>query len=253
MTSPQHSWTLGPLKRPSSNLKNKIRYDTYDKLQLVYIKFRLIFLQTQHSNIIRTRCLSWIKVSCDFTGLGVSGILCGFKLVLEGKSGKEIPESSRLELLEEFSANAFALSDAVDSTSGPLIRGGIVDLALLKSLLAIRQSVMKAKSLGVYRLFIITSINKFGSFKNPSAKITSLFKLHFRYRRIFLLVQMKEVISMNYNSNTSSWKSWRWMRLDLIFMMRDTYISLNLVPLTKFQQQWKKQNQIKYIRQNQIH
>ena len=35
-----------------------------------------------------------------------------FKLVLEGKTGKEIPESSRLEFLEKFLANNFALSDA---------------------------------------------------------------------------------------------------------------------------------------------
>ena len=31
-------------------------------------------------------------------------ISCSFKLVLEGKTGKEIPESSRLQFLEEFSA-----------------------------------------------------------------------------------------------------------------------------------------------------
>ena len=57
--------------------------------------------------------------------MGVTEILCSFRLVLEGKTGKEIPESSRLELLEKFSANNFALSDAEDNTSGPLNRGGI--------------------------------------------------------------------------------------------------------------------------------
>ena len=73
------------------------------------------------------------------TILGVMEILCSFRLVLEGKTGKEIPESSRLEFLEKFSANNFALSDAEDNTSGPLNRGGIVDLPLLRTLLAIRQ------------------------------------------------------------------------------------------------------------------
>ena len=47
------------------------------------------------------------------TTLGVcTEILCNFKLVLGGKTGKEIPESSILEILEKFSANNFALSDA---------------------------------------------------------------------------------------------------------------------------------------------
>ena len=50
------------------------------------------------------------------TILGVKEILCSFRLVLEGKTGKEIPESSRLKFLEKFSANNFALSDAEGNT-----------------------------------------------------------------------------------------------------------------------------------------
>ena len=61
------------------------------------------------------------------TIFGVTEILCSFKLVLEGKTGKEIPESSRLELLEKL-VNNFALADASDNTSGSLNRGGIADL-----------------------------------------------------------------------------------------------------------------------------
>ena len=60
--------------------------------------------------------------------MGVTEILCSFKLVLEGKTGKEIPESLRLEFLEKFSANNFVLSDAEDNTFRPLNRGGIADL-----------------------------------------------------------------------------------------------------------------------------
>ena len=67
--------------------------------------------------------------------LGVTEILCNFRLVLERKTGKEIPESSRLEFLEKFLGNKFALSDA--DTSGLLNRRGIVDLPLLRTLLAV--------------------------------------------------------------------------------------------------------------------
>ena len=73
------------------------------------------------------------------TIMGVMEILCSFRLVLEGKIGKEIPESSRFEFLENFLASNFALSDVEDNTSGPLNRGGIADLPLLRILLAIRQ------------------------------------------------------------------------------------------------------------------
>ena len=57
--------------------------------------------------------------------MAVTEILCSFRLVLEGKTGKEIPESLRLEFLEKFSAHNFAFSDAEDTTSRLLNRASI--------------------------------------------------------------------------------------------------------------------------------
>ena len=109
------------------------------------------------------------------TILGVTEILCCFRLVLEGKTGKEITESSRLEFLEKFLINNFALSDAQDNTSGSLNRTGIADLLLLRTLLAIRQK-----------------FGKFGNFKNAFATIASLSELYLRFRRFILLMQTKK-------------------------------------------------------------
>ena len=53
------------------------------------------------------------------TTFGVMEILYSFRLGLEEKTGKEIPNSSRLEFIEKVLANNFALSDAEDNTSGP--------------------------------------------------------------------------------------------------------------------------------------
>ena len=73
------------------------------------------------------------------TILKVIEVLCSFKLILEGKTGKEIPKSSRLEFFEKFVGNNFALSEMEDNTSGPLNRRDIADLTLLTILLAICQ------------------------------------------------------------------------------------------------------------------
>ena len=73
------------------------------------------------------------------TIFGVTEILCSFTFVLEGKTGKCIPESSRLEFWEKFFANNFALSDAEDNTSALLNRGSRADLPSLRKLLAIYQ------------------------------------------------------------------------------------------------------------------
>ena len=70
------------------------------------------------------------------TIFGLIEILCNFRLVLEGKPGKEIPESARLEFLEKFLGNNFALSEGEDNT-WLLNRGGIADLPLLRTLLGI--------------------------------------------------------------------------------------------------------------------
>ena len=74
------------------------------------------------------------------TILGITEILCSFRLVLEGKTSKEVPKSSRLEFLEKFLSNNFALSDAEEKTSGLLSRGSIADIPLLRTLLAICQN-----------------------------------------------------------------------------------------------------------------
>ena len=73
------------------------------------------------------------------TNLGVTRILCSFRLTLEGKVGKDIPEQSRLEFLEKLSANNIALSNVEPDTSVPLNKADIADLALLRTLLAICQ------------------------------------------------------------------------------------------------------------------
>ena len=66
--------------------------------------------------------------------------------------------------------------------------------------------------------------------------ITSLSELYFRFTRFILLEEMKKVISMNHSSSTSKWKSQRWLRFDLMLMMKDIYIvtNSNLNPLIKF-------------------
>ena len=94
-------------------------------------------------------------VMAFLTILGVTEILCSFRLVLEGKTGKEIPQSSRF--LERFLANNFALSDAEGSTSSPLNRGGITELSLLRTLLAIRQKSREPSFWEVIDSFVLVA------------------------------------------------------------------------------------------------
>ena len=91
------------------------------------------------------------------TILGVMETLCSSRLVLEGKAGKEIPESSRFELLEKLLANNFALSDTEGNTFSSLNRGGIADLPLLRTLLAICQKSRKPSFWEVMDSFVLVA------------------------------------------------------------------------------------------------
>ena len=119
--------------RPSNNLENKTLSDSYESSGSQFFR-TTTGIQSGPDAFDESRF-----VMTFLTILGVIDILCSFRLVLEGKTGKEIPESSRFQFLEKFLANNFALSDAEVNTSGPLNRGGIADLPLLRTLLAIHQ------------------------------------------------------------------------------------------------------------------
>ena len=125
------------------------------------------------------------------TILGVTEILCSFKLVLEGKTGKEIPESSRLEFLEKFSVNNFALSDAEDNTSGPLNRAGIIaNLPLLRTLLTIRQKSREPSFWEVMDCFVLLAYASLAA--SRTLFNASLSELYLKFGRFILLAQTKK-------------------------------------------------------------
>ena len=59
-----------------------------------------------------------------------------------------------MKFFEKFLANNFALSNTEENTSGPLNRGGIVDLSLLRTLLAIQQMSWEPSFLEMINSFV---------------------------------------------------------------------------------------------------
>ena len=107
--------------------------------------------------------------------------------------GKQMPELSRLEFLEKFLVKYFALSDAEDDTSRPLHKGGIVDLSLLRTLLASFQKFLEPSLWEWMNSFVLLAYASLASSR-----------LYFRFRRFILLVKTKKVISMHYGRSTSN-------------------------------------------------
>ena len=67
--------------------------------------------------------------------------------------------------MEKFSANNFALSDAEDNTSGLLNRGGIADLPLLRTLLAIHQKSQEPSIWEVMDSFVFLTDASFATLR----------------------------------------------------------------------------------------
>ena len=110
------------------------------------------------------------KVCYDlFNHLGSYIKICSFRLVLEGKTGKEMPELPRLQFLKKFLANNFVLSDAEGITSGLLNGKGIAYLPLLRALLAIHNKSQEpsfCKMMGSFVLLSYASLTASNPFWN---------------------------------------------------------------------------------------
>ena len=139
--------------KPSNNLENKTPSDS---IQLVCKKVQVQFFRTTTKIQSGTNAFDESRFDMTFlTILGVTEILYIVRSDLEGKTGTEIPKSSKLELLEKFLVHNFALSDAEDNTSGRWNRGGIADLPLLRTLLAIHLKSQQPRFWEVMDSFVL--------------------------------------------------------------------------------------------------
>ena len=119
------------------------------------------------------------------------------------KKGKDIPESSRLEFVEMFSAKHFALPDPEDNTSWPLKRGGLADLPFLRKLLVIRQKCKEESFWEVMDSLVLLAYASLAASRTLLQQLLACLNFTLESED-FSLVQTKKVISMNYGSSTSS-------------------------------------------------
>ena len=121
------------------------------------------------------------------TILGVTEKLCSFRLVLEEKIGKGIPKSSSFEFLGKFLTNNFTLSETKVNTSGSLNRGGIADLPLLRTILAICQKFQRPSFWEVMDSSLLLAYASLAASRILLQRLLSEF--YFRFRRFILLGQ----------------------------------------------------------------
>ena len=97
--------------------------------------------------------------------------------------------------------NQDSLWDAEDNTSGLLNRGGIADLPLFRTLLAIHKKSREPSFWEVIDSFVLVAYASLAASRTLLPQLLAC--LNFKFRRFILLVQPKKVISMKYDSSTS--------------------------------------------------
>ena len=111
--------------KPYKNLETKTPWDTYWRVQLVCKKVQAHLILEPPLQYNQDQMPLTNQGSYDlFSHLGSYRNIIHFQINYRRENDKKIPESSRLEFLEKFSANNFAWSDAEVNTSGSLNRGG---------------------------------------------------------------------------------------------------------------------------------
>ena len=131
------------------------------------------------------------------TILGVPEISCSFRLVLERKSGKEIPKSSRLEFLDKFLANNFALSDAEHNTSESF------DNLLPESFGNLPQVPRVHFQVSVMDSIVLLAYESLAASRTLLKRLLPYLNFSLDSEDLFCWYKQK-VISMNYGSSTSS-------------------------------------------------
>ena len=118
------------------------------------------------------------------TTFEVMEILCSFRLILQGKTGKEISEPSRLEFLEKVFANNFTLSDAEDNTLVPRF-------TFVENTISNLPKVPRVEFLGVMNSFVLVAYASLAASRTLLQWLLAC--LNFILGRFILLVQTRKL------------------------------------------------------------
>ena len=133
------------------------------------------------------------------TLLEVKKILCSFRLLLEVKTGKEIPGVIKIIVPRKVFSKQFCFIRCRRQHLQIVEKRRYSRFAFVENTISNSPKVLRGKFSGSDGLFCCISICKFDSFTNSFATISSLSELYFRFRRFILLVQIKEVIICSYH------------------------------------------------------
>ena len=155
--------------KPSNNLENKTPSDILKSSASTFESSGSQSLRSTTGTQSRPDAFDESRFIMTFlTILGVAETLCSFRLVLEERTGKEIPKSSGLEFFKKFLANNVVLSDAKIEWKR------YNRFTFVENTISNLPKILRAKFLGRDGQFGFISMYKFGSFKHLFATITSL-------------------------------------------------------------------------------
>ena len=141
------------------------------------------------------------------TNLWVTEVLFSFRLVPEGKTGKKLLKSSRLESPKIVYSKQFCFIRCRRQLLRSLNKVGIADFSLMRTLLAIREMSQKPSFGEVVDSFVLLAYAILAACRTNLQWLIACVK-------IFYISAKVKIISMSYGSCTSSWKplkmSWAW-------------------------------------------
>ena len=129
----------------------------------------------------------------------------------------------RLEFLEKFLANNFALSEAEGNTSGRLNREGIADLLFLRTLSATEQKSLEPSFSDVMNPFVLLAYASLAASRTFLQRLLACHNFTLNSENLFYFYKRKKVIPMNWQRNKQLKTMEMRVRFDVTLMMRDKF------------------------------
>ena len=159
-------------------------------------------------------------------------ILCSFKLVLEGKTDKDT-HVIKIRVFIKVFIKQFCFIRYRPQRHQTIEWGGIADLPLLRTLLAIRQRSWEPIFWEVMGSFVLLAHERLAAARTVLQRLLACLNFTLESEDLSFWYKRKCDFYELWQQRTSNWKPWRWVRLDLVLSMRDIYINSNLNLLTK--------------------
>ena len=152
--------------------------------------------------------------------MGVTEILCSFKWVLGWKTGK-YTWVIKIRVLRKVLSKQFCFIRCRTQQLWSMEKRRYSRFIFVENTIDNSPKITTAKFLGRMDSFVLLAYESLATLRTLLQWLLACLNFTLELEDLSFWYKQKKLISMDYGHSTISWKTWRWMRFDLIFFIGD--------------------------------